>query len=288
MVEIETDHLGCPTGRATRLDGSGSAVADRQEAHQAARTTAARKALVFTTDHREVCARAAAILEEACLAGPQVHDAVLIHQVVVDALDEAGVRLRVGVGVDGGREFAGDRIHIVVALRRTVDAVGPVEARVEPLRGVGCRDLRREHEAHLVEEGPRVLFARKVVVLEAPVDPAARHAVEDLARVGLAGRPRLEVETGQRLFVCLHRLQPLRYASLGYPLQRLRNTRLAKVLLRQNVGRGLGPSLRDTHPFRLEDHRAVRVADFARPLGERELGVGVGAGGGEVARELHG
>jgi hypothetical protein len=49
-------------------------------------------------DAREVRAGARAVLEEAGLADPQVHDAAFVDQVVGDALDEAGMRLRPFVG----------------------------------------------------------------------------------------------------------------------------------------------------------------------------------------------
>ena len=55
----------------------------------------------------EVGARARAELEEPGLAGDEVEDAAFVHQVVGDALDEAGVRLRVGVGISGALQLAG-------------------------------------------------------------------------------------------------------------------------------------------------------------------------------------
>ncbi len=39
-----------------------------------------------------------AVLEQARLAHPQVHDAVLVDEIVLDRLDEAGVRLRMLIG----------------------------------------------------------------------------------------------------------------------------------------------------------------------------------------------
>ena len=51
-------------------------------------------------------------------------------------LDEAGMRLRMLVGDFDLRQLAGVGIDVVMALRRAVDAVGPVQAGVEPLRRV--------------------------------------------------------------------------------------------------------------------------------------------------------
>ncbi len=42
-----------------------------------------------------------AVFEEAGFAGPEVHDAAGVHQVIGDGLDEAGVGLGMGVGVAG-------------------------------------------------------------------------------------------------------------------------------------------------------------------------------------------
>ena len=47
MVEIEHDHLGRAACRAARLDGAGGAVADLEEAHQAARFAAAGERFAF-------------------------------------------------------------------------------------------------------------------------------------------------------------------------------------------------------------------------------------------------
>src|SRR5215472_2734701 len=74
---------------------------------------------------REIRAGARAVFEQARLAHPQIHDAALVDEVVGDALDEAGVRLRVLVGRFRLGQLAGLEIDVVVALARPVDAVGP-------------------------------------------------------------------------------------------------------------------------------------------------------------------
>src|SRR3712207_7026787 len=61
-----------------------------------------------------------------------LHDALPIF--VLDALDEAGVRLRVLVGALGLHQLAGEGVDVEMALAWAVDAVGPVQASVEPLR----------------------------------------------------------------------------------------------------------------------------------------------------------
>ena len=134
----------------------------------------------------KVGAGAGAVLEEARLAHPQVHDAALVDEVVVDALDEAGVRLRVLVGGIRRRYPAGLVIDVVVALARPIDAVGPVQAGVEPLRRVGRGLLGGEHVAELVEEGAGVLLGVEIAALPAPVGPGAGETVEDLARESIS------------------------------------------------------------------------------------------------------
>ena len=101
-------------------------------------------------------------------------------------LDEAGVRLRALVGVGAALQLAGLGIDVVVALGGAFDAVGEVEAGVEPLRAVGRGHLAGEHVARLVVERLGVVFGVEVAVLPAPVGPAAGEAVEDLAGVGFA------------------------------------------------------------------------------------------------------
>src|ERR1700704_4182747 len=100
----------------------------------------------------EVRAGAGAVFEQARLAHPQVHDPALVDEVVGDRLDEAGVRLRMLVGRLRLRQLAGLVVDVIVALARPVDAVGPVQAGVEPLRRVRRRHLHGEHEHELVIE----------------------------------------------------------------------------------------------------------------------------------------
>src|SRR3546814_3963112 len=85
---------------------------------------------------------------------------VCSSDLVADRLDEAGVRLRVLVGAGGARQLAGREVDVVVALTRAVDAVGPVQPGVEPLRRVRRAHLACQHIAHLVVVGAGVLLGR--------------------------------------------------------------------------------------------------------------------------------
>jgi hypothetical protein len=184
------------------------------------------------------------------------------------------MRLRVLVGRLRFHHPAGLGIDVVVSLAGSVDAVGPVEAGVEPLRRVGRRHLHREHVAQLVEEGARALLRIEVAALPAPVRPGAGEAIEDLLRrvfgaVALALRQLFKrglvgdrtPEPGGNPFL-LHLLQPRGHA------------RLTKILLRQHVGGDLGPEGRHLHRVRAEDHRAIRIADLARGYAEGNVRVG--------------
>ena len=98
VIGVDHHHLGGAAGGAARLDRARGAVADLEEAHQAARAAAARQLFAFAAQAGEVRAGAGAVFEQPRLAHPQVHDAALVDEVVIDALDEAGVRLRMLVG----------------------------------------------------------------------------------------------------------------------------------------------------------------------------------------------
>ena len=84
--------------------------------------------------------------------------------------------------------FAGLVVDVEMALARAVDAIGPVQAGVEPLRRVGGAFLRRQHVAMLVVEGAGVILAVEIAALPAPIGPGAGEAVEHLA--GGASRSR--------------------------------------------------------------------------------------------------
>ena len=83
-----------------------------------------------------------------------------------------------------------------MTLARAIDAVGPVQPGIEPLRAVGRAHLHGEHVAKLVEEGARVLFGGEIAALPAPIGPGAGQPVEHLLCVGFAAEA---LVLGQRL-----------------------------------------------------------------------------------------
>ena len=196
VVDIDDDHLGGAPGGAARLDGAGGAIADLEEAHQARGLAPARERFALAAQVGEVGARARAVLEEPRLAHPEVHDPAVVDEVVLDALDEAGVRLGVLVGRLGLFQIAALVVDVVVTLGRAVDAVGPMQPGVEPLRRVGRGHLERQHGDELVVEGAGVRFSIEVAGLPAPVGPGAGEAVEDLLGRALTAGGALVVGAG--------------------------------------------------------------------------------------------
>ena len=190
MVDVEDDHLGGPPGGASRLDGAGRPVADLQEGHHPGGAAPAGEGLVLGADPREVGARPRAELEEAGLPHPEVHDPALVDQVVLDGLDEAGVRGGPGVGVGGGDGAPGGRVHVPEALGRAGQPVGVVEPGVEPLRAVGGGHLVDQHVGQLVLEGTGVGLGGEVAVALAPPAPGGGEAADDLAGGALRARAR--------------------------------------------------------------------------------------------------
>ena len=271
VIEVEADHLRRAARGAARLDRACGAVTDLEETHEARALAAARERLVLAAELREVRARSRAVLEEPRLAQPEVHDAALADEVVAHRLDEAGVRLRVAVGVGRALGRAGAVVGDPVALRRAGDAVGVVEAGVEPLRAVRRRHLVEQHVRELVVERLGVALRREVAVLLAPVGPAAREAVDDLAHRALGA------EDG------LARLVEERRTVGG----ELRDAGLAEVLAHDDVRRQLAPRRRDLRVLHLEDGRAVGVADAARTPRPLDGVVDVLAGLGESSGDLH-
>ena len=98
VVDVDHDHLGRSPRGAARLYGARRPVADLEEAHQARGFAATRQGLVLAPEPGEIGAGARAIFEQPRLAHPEVHDPALVDEIVVDRLDEAGMRLGMLVG----------------------------------------------------------------------------------------------------------------------------------------------------------------------------------------------
>ena len=287
VVDVDHHHLGGAARRAARLDGARRAVADLQEAHQAGRAAAARQLLAFAAQHREIGAGAGAVFEQPRLAHPQVHDAALVDEVVGDALDEAGMRLRMLVGGFRLGQLAGERVDVEMALAGTVDAVGPVQAGVEPLRRIRRHALGGEHVGELVAEGERIVLGGEIAALPAPIGPGAGEPVEHLPRVGLGDVALGLGQLGERGLVGHRAPQEGGDVVLLDLLQPHRHAGLAEIFLGEDVGRDLGELRRHVDVVEPEHDRAVRVADLRKRLAELDLRIGRLTGLGETAFDAH-
>ena len=262
MVDVDRHHLGRASRRAARLDGARRAVADLEERHQTGGTATAGELLAGAAKAGEIRAGARAILEKPRFADPQVHDAAVAHQIVGDALDEAGMRLRTRVCRVRRMRDAVAMIDEPMALARTVNAVSPVQPGVEPLRRVGRADLCRQHPAMLVVEGASVVLAVEIPALPTPIGPGARHAMEHFARTLLATISLVGGQGGEGSVVGHRAPQPLRHVVVGNAHEPACNSSAPKVLLRQHVGGDRRPGRRNFDAKLLEDDGAVGGANF--------------------------
>src|SRR5581483_1632935 len=229
---------------------------------QAARAAAAGKPFAFTAQARKIGAGAGAIFEQARLAHPEVHDAAVVDEVVIDALDEAGMRLRMLVSRLRLGQLAGFVVDVIVALAGTVDAIGPVQAGVEPLRRVRRDHLHGKHVAELVMEGGGVVFRGEIAALPAPIGPAAGEAVEHLLGGELADKALFLRQAFQRLGVGDRAPQPRWHALFLDLLQARGNARFAEIFLGKHVGGDLRPGRGDLDIVEAEHDGAVGILDL--------------------------
>ena len=279
VIRIDDDHLGRAPCRPTGFDRARSPVADLEETHEARGFATPRKRLIRAAQRGEVGAGARAILEQPRLTHPKVHDAAVAHQIVADGLDETSVRLGVFVGGLRFRQLAGDVIDVVMPLAGTVDAIGPMQAGIEPLGRVGRSALCREHVPHLVKIGGGVLFGGKITAFPAPVSPGAGQTIKDLAGGGFP--PGLCVTVGYRA------PKEFRYVLLTYFFHLRGHAGLAKVFLRDHIAGDLAPARRDFAIVQLEHDGTVRIADLGGGGDEIDALVSILSGFGKFALDLH-
>jgi hypothetical protein len=159
-------------------------------------------------------------------------------------------------------QLAGLPVHVIVALAGSVDAIGPVQAGVEPLRRIRRHHLLGQHVAQLVVERARVVFGGKVAALPAPIGPAAGEAVEHLLGGELADIALGFGQRGQGLGVRHRTPQPGRHGLFLDLLQASGDAGFAEVLLGEHVGGDLRPEFGHLDIFEAEYHRAVGIADL--------------------------
>ena len=161
-----------------------------------------------------------------------------------------------------------------MALARAVDAVGPVQPGVEPLRAVGRAHLLGEHVAKLVEEGARILLGGEISGLPAPIGPGSGQPVEHLPCVGFADEA---LSLWQRLESPLVGDRPPEPRGDGLfldPLGGSRHACLPEIFLGKDIGGDLAPMSRHHEAFQVEHHGAVWIADLARAVPEGDGVVG--------------
>ena len=202
---------------------------------------------------------------------------VCVDQLVIR---QARVRRDMLIRRRGPRHAARLGVHIIVPLRRPLDAVGPVQPRVEPLRTVRRRHLGRQHVTVLVEERPRVLLAAEVAALPAPVGPAARQPAEHLPGVGLLAGARIIRGRAAAL-------QPARHARFRHALGAGRHTGFAEVFLCQNVHGDLRPALGRQQVGHFKDHRSIGVGNARAARHEAQGSKGFLSFDGVVTRNMH-
>ena len=155
-----------------------------------------------------------------------------------------------------------------------------MQARVEPLRGVGRRHLAGQHETHLVVIGAGVLLGREIAALPAPISPRAGQPVKNLLGRGLAGALGLVRR-------CHGAPQELRNALFLDLLELDRNAGLAEIFLRDHIAGNLAPAGGHFHLVQPEYGGAVGIADLRARGDEFELGICILTCLGEFAFNFH-
>ena len=197
------------------------------------------------------------------------------------------MRLRMLIGRLGFGQLAGLVIDIEMALRRAVDAIGPVQPGVEPLRAVRRCHLTGQHEAHLVIIGAGVCLGGEIAALPTPIGPGPRKTVEHLLGRGFAHDPVSLGQLGKLRLVGHRPPQEFGHALFLHPLQPRRHARLAEILLRQNVRGDLAPAFGHFDRLVAEHDLAVRIADFGCGQGKAHGAISAGRFGRELALDLH-
>ena len=153
--------------------------------------------------------------------------------------------LRMFVRGFGLRQLAGLVIHIMVALAWTINAIGPMQASVEPLWGIGCHTLGAEHVTQFIKEGARISVTIEIAAFPAPVSPCAGQTIEYL----LSGHFRTEAflfrQLGKRFFVRDGAPQPRWDRVFFYTFQHDWDACFTEIFLSQNVSCDLRPACRN-------------------------------------------
>ena len=262
MISVDNNHLGGAPCGAAGFNRARCCVADFQKAQQTGAFAAARKRFVLPSNVGKIRAGAGAVFEQQRFAFPQIHDAAIACQAVIDGLNETGVRLRAFIGAFGFGKRAGGVVDIEVPLAGGVDPVSPVKAGVEPLRRVRGADLLREHGAHLVQVRKRRFLIVEIAAFPSPIGPGAGHPVKHLLRRCLRPVAFVGGKFCKGRNVGHGALQEVRHAFFFHPLGAGGNASLPQIFLSEDVDGGLAPAFGNLKVAHLENDLTGKGADF--------------------------
>src|SRR5690606_1624645 len=157
--------------------------------------------------------------------------------------------MRLGMLVSrlGAAQLSAAVINVEVSLAGAIDSIGPMQAGVEPLGGIRCSHLGRQHDAHFVEEGAGSAFGVEVATLPAPVGPGSREAIEALLRARFTAEAFFLRQLRQSFLVWPRPPQEGGHALFLNAGHMARHATLAKIFLRQDVACDLAPISRNLH-----------------------------------------
>ncbi len=155
-----------------------------------------------------------------------------------------------------------------MALRGTVNAVGPMQTGIEPLRGVWRGNLRCQHETQLVIEGPGIRFSVKIAAFPAPIGPGPGKTVENLPGIHLRPETFSLWQGFQPRCVGFVRPQPGRHIVFFHGAQFGRHPGFPEIFLRDDVAGNLAPVCGNRNVSKLEHGAAVGILDLTRHRAE--------------------
>ncbi len=123
MIQVETNHLGCPACGATGFDGACCPVPDFKKAHETAGSTASAEFLSLSPYIGKIRSHTRSVFEYARFPDPEVHNAAIIYQVIFHTQDETGVWLRTFVGRRRLLQKAVCLVNVIMSLGLTGDAI---------------------------------------------------------------------------------------------------------------------------------------------------------------------
>ncbi len=159
-------------------------------------------------------------------------------------------------------------VDVEMALAGAIDAIGPVQAGVEPLRRIGRGHLAGQHEAQLVEERLRVFLRVEIAAFITPIGPGAGETVEHLLGRGFADKAFGRGQLGEGRFVGDAAPQEGGDRVFLDALQAAGTPALAEIFLGQHVAGDLTPGGGNLYSVLRENGRAIGIADFALGLAE--------------------